>query len=382
MTQTMTLHEKRISDRFTNLHHGSAGRGRVRLIRRLKRVSTAYEHSYSSSTMSIDSTVFKGSPDSGIVEAHCQIDAPTGNQVLIKITHSGICFTDEHYRLTEMALGHEGVGIVQQVGPDVKGFKAGDVVGWGYTHKTCSVCDQCLLGEDQYCQYREYYGVHNFTRAPLGSHCCLGRVVCVPRPRGPRARILLPPSCAVARRCFNVIETYNIRPTDRIGVVGVGGLGHIAIQFLAKMGASVIVLSSTDSKREEARKLGATEFYATKGVEKLEIGKPLDHLIVTTNSLPNWKLFLDVMKPRGTIFPMTVSADNLDIPSFPVLMNGITIQGCAVAARSVHKKMLEFAARHGVKPIIERFPMTKSGVEEGMARLREGKMRYRGVLVA
>jgi D-arabinose 1-dehydrogenase-like Zn-dependent alcohol dehydrogenase len=105
----------------------------------------------------------------------------------------------------------------------------------------------------------------------------------------------LPPDAAAPLMCggatvFNVIETYNIHSTDRVGVVGVGGLGHLAIQFLAKMGASVIVFSNTDSKHEQAVHLGATEFYATNGLKELKIGKPLDHLIVTTNSLPDWNL--------------------------------------------------------------------------------------------
>ncbi|KAJ7180832.1 NADP-dependent alcohol dehydrogenase [Mycena filopes] len=321
--------------------------------------------------MGIDFTVFKGSPD-GIVQATHHLDLPTGNEVLIKITHSGICGTDEHYRHSDLVLGHEGVGIIQEVGPDVKEFKIGEAVGWGYTHKTCGVCPQCLLGEDQYCRYREYYGVHNFHQGSFGSHAIWDASFVFHIPDGLALESAAPLMCGGAS-VFNVLETHNIRSTDRVGVVGIGGLGHLAVIFLAKMGASVVVFSSTESKREEAMKLGATEFYTTSGVEELAIGKPLDHLLVTTNSLPNWKLFLDVIKPRGSIYPMTVSSGSLDIPSFPVLVNGFTIQGL---------QMLEFAARHGVNPIIERFPMTKTGVEEGMAKLREGKMRYRGVLVA
>ncbi|KAJ7745463.1 chaperonin 10-like protein [Mycena maculata] len=330
--------------------------------------------------MGIEFTVFKGSPD-GIVQVTTHSESPRGNQVLIKITHSGICGTDEHYRQAGIGLGHEGVGTVQEIGEAVKGFKVGDLVGWGYTHKTCGICEQCLKGQDQYCQDRELYGVHNFHQGSFGSHAIWDASFVFHVPKGLAPEFAAPLMCGGAT-VFNVIETYNIRPTDRVGVVGVGGLGHLAVQFLGKMGANVVVLSSTNSKREEALKLGASEFYPTKDVEKLEIGKPLDHLIVTTNSLPNWNLYLDIMKPTGTIYPLTVSFGNLDIPVFPVLVKGMNIQGTAVAARSVHNRMLDFAARHGVQPVIERFPMTKSGVEEGMAKLRDGKMRYRGVLVA
>lgn len=92
--------------------------------------------------------------------------------------------------------------------------------------------------------------------------------------------------------------------------------------------------------------------------------------------------YIDIMRPTGSIYPLTVSDGALDIPIMPVVTKGLNIQGSAVANRSVHKKMLDFAARHGIRPMIERFPMTKSGVEEGMAKLRDGHMRYRGVLVA
>ncbi|KAJ7063937.1 putative NADP-dependent alcohol dehydrogenase C 2 [Mycena amicta] len=331
--------------------------------------------------MSIDFTVFKGTPE-GIVQATTRSPAPTGNQVLVKITHSGICGTDEHYKEANIVLGHEGVGTVQQIGEGVTEFKVGDVVGWGYTHKTCGTCDQCLLGHDQYCENREFYGAHNLNQGSFGSHAIWDASFLFHIPDGLAPEFAAPLMCSGAT-CWNIIETYNIRPTDRVGVVGVGGLGHLAVQFLAKMGASVIVFSSTEAKREQAHQLGATEFYATKGVTELKIGKPLDHLLVTTNVLPDWKLFLDIMKPTGTIYPVTISeTGTFDIPSLPVVAKGLKIQGSAVAARSVHKRMLDFAARHGIHPVIERFPMTKSGVEEGMAKLRDGKMRYRGVLVA
>jgi len=330
--------------------------------------------------MSIEFTVFKGSENQGIVETTTRRDAPTGNEVLVKITHSGICGTDEHFKHADMVLGHEGVGTVEQIGERVSQLKVGDVVGWGYMHKTCGECDQCLLGQDQYCSNSEQYGTHNFHQGSFGSHAIWDASFLFKVPDGLAPEHAAPLMCGGAT-VFEVIESYNIRPTQRVGVVGVGGLGHLAIQFLAKMGASVVVFSSTDSKREEAVRLGATEFYATKGVESFDMAK-LDHLVVTTSFLPDWKPFLSVMKPKSTIYPLTVDFNDLVIPTMPIVVAGITIQGSAAAARSVHKKMLDFAARNHIKPLIEQFPLTKSGVEEGMTRLREGKMRYRGVLVA
>ncbi|KAJ7680691.1 putative NADP-dependent alcohol dehydrogenase C 2 [Mycena polygramma] len=330
--------------------------------------------------MAVQFTVFKGSASGSIVESTTRLDEPTGNQVLIKITHSGICGTDEHYKHADMVLGHEGVGKVEKIGDAVSQFKVGDIVGWGYTHKTCGRCEQCELGKDQYCPNRESYGASNFHQGSFGSHAIWDASFVFKVPEGVSSEDAAPLMCGGAT-VYNVIESYNIRPTDRVGVVGIGGLGHLAIQFLAKMGASVIVFSSTDSKRQEAMRLGAVEFYATKGVKKFDMAK-LDHLIVTTSSLPDWKLFLNVMKPTGTIYPLTGDSGELRLHFLPIIRKGLNIQGSLVASRSVHRKMLDFAARHKIRPIIERFPMTRSGVEEGMKKLREGKMRYRGVLVA
>lgn len=178
---------------------------------------------------------------------------------------------------------------------------------------------------------------------------------------------------------FNVLKF--AKSTDRVGVIGVGGLGHLAIQFAAKMGCEVTVFSSTDSKKDEAMMLGATEFIATKGVSELAVSRPIDQLLVTTSVQPNWKQFLPIMAPGATIFPLTVSQDDLTIPYMPILAGELKIQGSVVAARQVQRDMLVFAARHQIKPIIEQFPMTQQGITDCMDRLEGGNMRYRGVLV-
>ncbi|KAJ7617224.1 putative NADP-dependent alcohol dehydrogenase C 2 [Roridomyces roridus] len=329
--------------------------------------------------MSVEFTVYKGSAN-GIVEANTTHAPPTGNQVLVKISHSGVCGTDEHYKQADMVLGHEGVGTVEQIGEAVTDLKVGDVVGWGYVNKTCGKCEQCLLGRDNYCPTREYYGGANFHQGSFGSRAIWDAEFLFKIPEGVKPEHAAPLMCGGAT-IFELVETYNIRPTSRVGVVGIGGLGHLAIIFLAKMGANVVVFSSTESKREEALRLGASEFIATQGLDKFDIPQ-LDFLIVTTSFLPNWQPYLDAMKPRGTIFPLTISFDNLSIPTLALVPRGINLQGSAVASRSVQKRMLEFAARHKVEPIVELFPLTKGGVEEGMQRLRDGKVRYRAVLVA
>lgn len=180
---------------------------------------------------------------------------------------------------------------------------------------------------------------------------------------------------------FNVFRSFGIDSTQRVGIVGVGGLGHLAIQFAAKMGCSVVVFSSTESKKDEALKLGATEFVATKGVTDLKIGEPIDHLLVTTSFQPDWKQFMPIMAPGGSIYPLSVSSEELKIPYSPFLFNELTIQGSLVGARQVHREMLAFAALHDIKPIIEEFPMSEDGIKEAMDKLERGDMRYRAVLV-
>lgn len=165
--------------------------------------------------------------------------------------------------------------------------------------------------------------------------------------------------------------------------MGVGGLGHLAIQFAAKMGCRVIVLSGTDSKQAQSLQLGAHEFIATKGKEAgaLFVSAPIDRLLVTTSAQPNWEQILPLMAPRSVIYPLSVSMNNFEIPYMPLILQGIAIQGSLVAPRSLHRQMLEFAARHDIAPVVEKFPMTEAGIKEAMDRLEAGDVQFRAVLM-
>ena len=180
---------------------------------------------------------------------------------------------------------------------------------------------------------------------------------------------------------FNALEAYDTRPTERVGIIGVGGLGHLAIEFASKMGCEVVVFSGSDSKKQEAINLGAKEFIATKGLEKIDT-KPIQRLLVTTSVMPDWALYAPILAPEAKVFPLTVAGGNFEFPQMPLITQGITVQGTVVAPRNVHVTMLEFVASHGIEPIVQEFPLTKKGIEEAFDQLEQGKMRYRGVLVA
>lgn len=324
-------------------------------------------------------TVYKGSKEGKIVKSQTTKPDLKDDQVLVEVSASGLCGTDEHYKGADMVLGHEGAGVVQDVGPAVKELKKGDRVGWGYEHNSCGHCDQCLTGRETYCPEREMYGMANFDQGSFASHAVWREAFLFKIPDSLSDAEAAPLMCGGAT-VFNALYTYGIKPTDRVGVMGVGGLGHLAIQFAARMGCDVVVFSGSDSKEEEAKKLGAKEFIAMKGKSELSLDRKIDALLVTTSVSPDWKVILPVMAPNSIIFPLTVAEGDFSIPHMGMVAQGITVQGSVVAARAVHKKMLSFAALHEIKPTIMEFPLNENGIEDAMQTLRDGKMRYRGVL--
>lgn len=327
----------------------------------------------------VDFTVFKGSKEGKIVQSTTTRDIKA-DEVLIKVTHSGLCGTDEHYRHADIVLGHEGAGVVEEVGSAVHNYKKGDSVGWGYQHNSCGHCKQCLTGHETLCAERQMFGSANTDQGSFGHYGVWKADFIFAIPSSLTRESAAPLMCGGAT-VWNALSSFGATSSDRVGIIGVGGLGHLAIQFAAKKGCQVTVFSSTDSKKDEAMKLGATDFVATKNVKELAVSGLIDHLLVTTSFQPNWEQFLPIMAPGGSIYPLTVSPDDLKIPYMPIIAGELKIQGSLVAARHVQMDMLKFAAQHGIKPIIEKFPMTVEGITESMKKLEDGKMRYRGVLV-
>ena len=182
---------------------------------------------------------------------------------------------------------------------------------------------------------------------------------------------------------FNILDMFQVKATERVGVVGLGGLGHLAVQFAAKWGCEVVVFSGTEEKREVAMQFGAVEFYATKDRDGFDENvAPVDHLLVTTSEQIPWALYLPIIASPGTVYPLTVSDTDLKIPYTPFLFSGLRIQASIVAPRVIYKRMLKFAAFHKIGATVERYKLDVAGIEQAMADLREGRTRFRGVLCA
>lgn len=280
-----------------------------------------------------------------------------------------------------MALGHEGVGIVEELGPGATFLKKGDRVGWGYEHNSCGHCQECLKGNETYCPERAMYGMTDLDQGSFATHAVWREAFLFKVPDALSDEQAAPLMCGGAT-VFNALHAYNAQPTETIGIMGVGGLGHLAIQFASKMGCNVVVLSGSDRKKDEALKLGAHEFIATKNVKEIKPSRPLNRLLVTTSAQPEWEKIVPALAPGATIHPLSVDEGNFAIPYMSLLLSGLTVQGSVVASRYIHQRMLEFAALHKIAPIIEKFPMTEESINEAMDKLNSGNVRYRGVFVA
>ncbi|KAF2452708.1 chaperonin 10-like protein [Lineolata rhizophorae] len=324
--------------------------------------------------------VFKGSPSGKPVKTSITSKSNLEpHEVAIRVTHSGICGTDEHYLQIDMVLGHEGVGTVEAVGSGVAEIKIGDRVGFGYVRDGCGHCSWCIQGRYYYCSQSRQFGVSDFNQGSWSNFAIWPETLIQRIPDDITSAEAAALMCAGITGFIPLMRN-DVRPTDRVGIVGLGGLGHLATQFASKMGCEVVVFSSSERKRGEAVKLGATEFHP---VKDLETSKPkgIDHLITTTAKHPDWRTFLNFMNPFGKVHLLAASSEDLVIPYTPVLTKELSFHGSCTYTPTEFSKMLEFAARHSIKPLVDQFPMTEEGISEALRKLGSGEIRYRGVVV-
>ncbi|KAL6697064.1 GroES-like protein [Trichoderma pleuroticola] len=309
-------------------------------------------------------------------------------EVLIKITHSGLCASDLAYLQYGCVLGHEGVGTVEQVGSEVTKLNIGDRVGGGYLRSSCGNCSYCISGQDILCYSRNIFGEGDFNNGTLGHHFIAREGYVYPIPEEISSEEAAPLQCAGSTVYSALIQYY--KHGMRIGILGIGGLGHLAIQFASKLGAHVTVFSTTASKEEEARQFGAHHFVVL-GQEREQIQQPVDLLLLTGSKTPDWNSFMEkeVLARGASIVAIGFTGPTFEIPRtnkfiftfMPTFFNGYNIVTNLVSSRKAHREMLEFAARNNIHPVIEKFPFSNEGIAAGIEKLTSGKIRYRAVLV-
>ncbi|HNS50568.1 MAG TPA: NAD(P)-dependent alcohol dehydrogenase [Anaerolineae bacterium] len=305
------------------------------------------------------------------------------HDVRVSVTHCGLCFTDiaaidDYYGITSYPLvpGHEIVGTVSAVGTNAPGVKLGDRVGIGWQGRSCMKCEWCLRGEEQLC--RDI--VSDATWVPYGgfstSVVADSRFV-YPLPGGMASKVASVLLCAGVT-VYSPLRKYAVQPGLKIGIVGVGGLGHLAIQFAHALGYEVTAISSSPAKREEALALGADHFVDSAdraGLRKLEYG--FDLLLCTAHGEMRWEPLLEILKKRGTL--VLAGFPRVDLNPTDLVAHELSIAGSFLGNRATMRGMLSFAEAHGIAPRIELMPMSR--VNEAIDRVKKNQARYRIVLV-
>ena len=303
-------------------------------------------------------------------------------EVDIAIRHCGICHSDlsmlnNDWDITRYPFvpGHEIVGRIDAVGAGVQHLTVGQTVGLGWFAQSCMTCRQCLSGNHNLCPdaqgtiVERHGGFADKVRAHMGW--------VIPLPEGVSAKSAGPLFCG-GITVFNPIVQNDIRPTDRVGVIGIGGLGHMALAFLRAWGCEVTAFTTSPQKEEEARRLGAHQVLNTRDTGALEKRAGyFDMILSTVNvSLP-WDAYVAALGPKGKLH-LVGAAPSVEATVFPLIIGQRSVGGSPLGSPATIASMLDFAARHGIAPQIETFPMSQ--VNDAIDKLHSGQARYRIVL--
>jgi uncharacterized zinc-type alcohol dehydrogenase-like protein len=293
------------------------------------------------------------------------------------ICHSDLSMLDNEWQMSTYPLvpGHEIVGTVAAVGAAVPNLRPGDSVGVGWFSRSCLHCPPCFAGDHNLCASGE--GVIVGRHGGFATRIRAQWLWVVPLPAGLDPATTGPLFCG-GITVFNPVVQYGIRATDHVAVVGIGGLGHLALQFLRAWGCRVTALSTSADKEAEARRLGATDFVVARDADDVAaLAGCFDMILVTVNVPLPWDAYVAALKPRGRLH-IVGAAPSVTAAVFPLILGQRSIAGSPVGSRGMLATMLEFAARHGIAPITETFPLSR--VNDALDRLRAGKARYRLVL--
>lgn len=305
-------------------------------------------------------------------------------EVEVQVEHCGLCHSDLSMLHNDWGvatypaiLGHEAIGRVVAVGPASKGIEVGQRVGVGWTANSCMHCRPCLSGDQHLCAQalptivKHYGGFASRVR----SHWAWA----IPVPEN------LSPADAGPLLCggitvFNPLAMH-ATPLSSVGIVGIGGLGHMAVKFAAAYGCEVTAFTSSEGKFEEARSFGAHHVVASRDSAAIgNLAGSLDMLIVTVNVPLDWDALINSLGPNGRMHLVGAVLEPIPITAMSLIMQQRTVSASPTGSPVAIAKMLEFAARHNVTPATEHMPM--SHINAAFERLEAGKARYRIVLDA
>jgi alcohol/geraniol dehydrogenase (NADP+) len=305
------------------------------------------------------------------------------HEVEIAISHCGICHSDLHLISNDWGIshypfipGHEIIGSVVAVGSQVHLFKPGQRVGLGWQSNSCGVCEWCIRGMENLCPSSEATCVRR--NGGYAERVRANARFVIPIPEALKSEHAAPLLCG-GITVYNPLRTHGVNPSSRVGVVGIGGLGHIAIQFARVFGAEVTAFSSSAGKEVEVRALGAHHFVHTRETKAMkEVAGTQDFIITTINADQDWSIYLQALRPTGTLCFVGAPPSPVTVHTFPLISGLRSISGNPTGSPFRLREMLDVAARHGVRATTELFPMAKAN--EAIEKVKKNKVRYRAVL--
>jgi uncharacterized zinc-type alcohol dehydrogenase-like protein len=304
-------------------------------------------------------------------------------EVEVKISHCGVCHSDVHLIDNDWGLskypfipGHEIVGKITAIGSAVHGRKVGERVGIGWQSDSCGICEWCRKGEEHLCAKAQPTCVGR-----NGGYAATIRVnsrFAVPVPDTLESENVAPLLCG-GITVYSPLRNWLARPASRVGVIGIGGLGHMGIQFAHAFGCEVTAFSTSPDKEAEAKSLGAHHFVNTRDTGALKkIAGSFDLLLSTVSADQDFQGFVGALRPKGTLVVLGVPPSPLSLGAFSLIGGQKAIAGSPTGSPGDLHEMLDVAARHNIKAITESFAM--KDCNQAIARVKKNQVRYRAVL--
>src|SRR6185369_2013963 len=304
--------------------------------------------------------------------------------VEVAVEHCGLCHSDLSALNNDWGnsqypaiLGHEVVGRITAIGPNAKGLAVGQRVGVGWNSGSCMHCHQCMSGSHHLCPEVQATIVGH--RGGFASHIRTHWAWAIPLPEKLNFAESGPLLCG-GITVFAPLAMHAL-PTSRVGIIGIGGLGHMAVKFAAAYGCDVTAFTSSESKFDEAKGFGANHVVSSKDSAAIKkLAGTFDLLISTVNVKLDWDAMIGTLAPNGRLHVVGIVLEPIPVSAFSLIAQQRGISGSPTGSPVAIETMLDFASRHNVAPQTEHFPM--SNINEAFARLESGKARYRIVLDA